>query len=352
MGESWRVVRRALVSCVTVIVIVTPIVIAGCAPLHEGVNLIEGDFHPPRILSVETTDEHTIELGFDKGAEIIPGRLAVSPDLGEPVVSGSGGTRLRLRFPEATVAGVEYVVDAGVQDARGNSLAFLARVYGHNPYPPDLLINELNPRASTTNPERVELVARSSGNLAGITLYNGSPSDYNSRFIFPSVEIEAGDFIILHFRPEGTPEEVNETVAKDESGGSRAVDHAWDYWVAEGGGLPSNNGVLALYTTPRGRIMDAVIWSNRNSESDQLYRGFGTRRMMEWVDEVVGDGGWAVAGYEAAPEDAVDPEGSTATRSIGRNSHSEDTDTRLDWHIVPTSGASFGAPNSDDVYSP
>lgn len=335
---------RALLACV--------LVVAGCAPLHEGVSLVDGDFHPPRILSVETKDAHTLELEFDKKAQMIPGSFSVSPDLGEPSISGSGSTKLQVQFPEPTVAGVEYVVDAGVQDAHGNSLSFLARIYGHNAYPPDLLINELNPRASSTNPERVELYSRSAGNLAGITLYNGSPSDYNSRFIFPAVEIEAGEFIILHFRPEGIPEEINETAAKDESGGSRAVDDAWDYWVAEGGGLPSNNGVVAVYTTPRGRVMDAVIWSNRTRDSDQLYRGFGTRKMMDWVDEVVGDGGWAIAGYQAAPEDAVDPEGSTATRSLGRNSHSEDTDTQLDWHIVPTSGASFGAANSDDVYSP
>jgi hypothetical protein len=328
------------------------LMLSGCAPLHEGVTLVAGDFHPPRILSVETSGAYTIELEFDKETELIPGRFSVSPDLGEPVVSGSGGTRLHLRFPEPTVAGVEYVLDAGVQDMHGNSLAFLARVYGHNSHPPQLLINELNPRASTANPERVELVSLTAGNLAGIALYNGSPSNYNSRFIFPPVEIEAGDFIVVHFRPEESPEEVNETLAQDESGGSRAVDHAWDYWITEGGGLPSNNGVVALYTTPRGKMIDAVIWSNRTSESDELYRGFGTRKMMEWVDEVMGDGGWSIAGYEIAPEDAVDPDGSTATRSLNRNSHSEDTDTRLDWHIVPTSGASFGAPNSDDVHSP
>lgn len=346
-GVRCRVEWRA-VCCVGGLLLVTAL---GCAPLHEGVLLIEGDFHPPRILSVETVDDNTIELSFDKEATLIPGRWRMSPDLGEPEAVVSG-TRLLLSFPEPTVAGTEYVVHAGVQDAQGNSLEFMARLFGHNAHPPDLLINELNPRASTTNPERVELFARSAGNLAGVTLYNGSPSDYNSRFVFPSVEIEAGDYIVLHFRPEGTPEEVNETIAKDESGGARAVDHAWDYWVAEGGGLPSNNGVVALYRTPRGRIMDAVIWSNRTSESDQLYRGFGTRRMMDWVDEVVGDGGWVISGYEAAPEDAVNPEGSTATRSIGRNSHSEDTDTLYDWHIVPTSGASFGGPNSDEVHTP
>ena len=51
------------------------------------------------------------------------------------------------------------------------------------------------------------------------------------------------------------------------------------------------------------------------------------------------------------PEDGVDPEGSTGTRSICRAA-GEDTDTRRVWHIVPTRQASFGRENSQEVYIP
>jgi hypothetical protein len=52
------------------------------------------------------------------------------------------------------------------------------------------------------------------------------------------------------------------------------------------------------------------------------------------------------------PEDVVDPEDSTATRSMSRGSDGADTDTAADWHITPTSGYTFGGPNTDEVYEP
>ena len=50
------------------------------------------------------------------------------------------------------------------------------------------------------------------------------------------------------------------------------------------------------------------------------------------------------------PEDAVLSEGTTGTRSICRNSLSEDLNDKNDWHIVPTGEKSFGQVNSDNVY--
>ena len=61
---------------------------------------------------------------------------------------------------------------------------------------------------------------------------------------------------------------------------------------------------------------------------------------------------WVHAGDHIAPEDAIDPDPSTATRSISRSSTSIDTDGRIDWHITPTSGATFGEVNTDEVYVP
>jgi hypothetical protein len=70
------------------------------------------------------------------------------------------------------------------------------------------------------------------------------------------------------------------------------------------------------------------------------------------VDEITADGGWRVSGDRAYPEDAVNPEGSTSTRSICRGSDLVDTNGASDWHIVPTRGASFGEENSDAEHVP
>jgi hypothetical protein len=109
--------------------------------------------------------------------------------------------------------------------------------------------------------------------------------------------------------------------------------------------------VLAIYTKPGGIVIDAVLYSNRTSQSDQRYLGFGTRDVMEWALELSDDGGWKIEYERIRPEDGINPEGSTGTRSICR-APDTDTDTRHDWYIVPTRQASFGGENSQEVYAP
>ena len=183
-----------------------------------------------------------------------------------------------------------------------------------------------------------------------MTLYSGAISNWGARFIFPALPIEAGDYVLVHFKPQGTADEINEVEVRNLSGGYDVHPDAWDFWVEEAPGLPSNNGALLLTSQPGGEMLDAVIYSNRRSDSDERYRGFGSRKVLEWVDEIVALGGWHIAGDSAAPEDAIDPEDSTATRSISRSSDSTDSDSRDDWHITPSRGATFGAQNGDEVY--
>jgi hypothetical protein len=120
--------------------------------------------------------------------------------------------------------------------------------------------------------------------------------------------------------------------------------------------------VISLYERPGGEILDGVLYSNRSSDSDETYGGFGTQDSWERAQELVADGGWIIAGEQARPEDAVSPEGSTGTRSICRSAGtlnsasadivSVDTDTAIDWHIVPTRSFTFGEENSDEIYVP
>ncbi len=109
---------------------------------------------------------------------------------------------------------------------------------------------------------------------------------------------------------------------------------------------------MSIYDRPGGLLLDGVLYSNRSSDSDERYDGFGTLDTLERARQLVADMGWVIGGEKVRPEDAVSPEGSTGTRSLCRSSSSADTDTLLDWHIVPTRGATFGEENSDEVYAP
>ncbi len=307
---------------------------AGCRPLHEAVRPADGEFYPPELRAVRVGGPRRVELEFDKPALVVPGSVQLDPALSLEVPPGAQRTVV-LTFDEPSAAGERYALRAAVRDEAGNTLQFVVSFYGFNDRLPDLLINEFSPRGSSTNAERVELYARASGTLAGVCLYNGVARDFDTKIVFPDHEVSAGEYVVVHFRPD-----------------SPAVgDERLNFWVPDGAGLPSNNGALSLYDTPNGTVMDAVIYTNRTSQSDTNFRGFGTRRTMDRVDAVVAAGSWRIAGELAAPEDAVWAEDTSPTRSLNRDSSSTDTDSSADWHTVPTRGATFGAPNSEQRFT-
>jgi hypothetical protein len=320
-----------------------------CGPIREIQAELTADLQPPRLLSVQAVDEQTLQMTFDETAELVAGELYISPEIDIQTLPPPSKT-IRLSFGEAMIPGLKYCIDAVLKDENGNTVSFLLHFYGFNGNLPALLINEFITQGSSTHPDLVELYVIEEGNLAGICLYRGTAGSWDSRIIFPDHWVESGDYVLVHFKPEEIPEETNETELKDESGGLDACNEAWDYWVEGGEGLSGNNDVLGLYSCPEGNVIDAVVYSNRTSESDEKYRGFGSRRMMERVDEITAAGAWNFAGVYAAPEDAVDPEDSTSTRSICRSSNWVDSDGKSDWHIVPTRGSTFGFINSDEVY--
>ncbi len=128
--------------------------------------------------------------------------------------------------------------------------------------------------------------------MAGLTFYNGCSAEYDEKYVFPSMEVSEGDYIIIHAKPEGLPDEITETDVKDESGGKDCHDNAYDIWPSSFSGLSGNNGTLSVYTGPGGSLIDAFLYSNRTSSSDESYRGFGsTSTMKKWIISLLqGDG--------------------------------------------------------------
>lgn len=326
------------------------ILLLSCGPIQEGGVLSSPDIKPPVLTQTSVTDCCTVCLRFDEPALLQEETLAIAPELSVTGISAAE-TCVTIATGDQR-PGIRYSIQASAVDDRGNSTSFVAAFYGFNSSIPQVLINEFTTQGSSRHPDMVELAVQSDGNMAGLSLYQGTPGTWTDRLVFPSFEVAAGDFIVVHFRPQGTPEEVDEILAKDASGGLDATDTAYDFWLPEGTGISGNNGVLSLYDSPNGTILDGVLYSNRTSSSDTKYGGFGRRSTLERADELVRDGGWRGSADRVRPEDAVNPESSTSTRSICRDNRSTDTDSKADWHIVPTRGATFGAPNSDEVYSP
>jgi hypothetical protein len=238
-----------------------------------------------------------------------------------------------------------------VSDTAGNSLWMIVRFYGFNPDLPTLVINEFTTQGSKTHPDLVEIKVLSGGNLGGVAFFRGTASLNTSRFVFPAMNVQPGDFILIHTKPAGISEEKNETAGKDVSGGLDASPSAYDFWMKDGQGLSGNNGIISIYSSPHGSLLDAVLYSTRTSDSDIQWRGFGSHDLREQADELIRLQAWQKSGELVAPEDSVNPEDSTATRSICRAADSGDTDGKSDFHIVPTKKASFGRDNSGEVFS-
>jgi hypothetical protein len=320
-----------------------------CGPLEDLREKLEPDLKPPVLLGLRAR-EWSLELDFDEPPLCGPEQVRALPALEVSEVRVEDN-RLCLTCPGQD-AGQRYVLEIEVGDARGNLLELAVELYGYNPAPPHLLINEFTTQGSDTHPDLVELFAAGGGNMAGLALYQGTAGSWDDRLVFPPFEVRVGEFVLVHFKPQGLPEERDEPGDPALSGGLDSSPAAYDFWVPGGTGLSGNNGVLSLYDRPGGKLCDGVLYSNRTSASDSVYRGFGSAATLTRAEELAREGGWIAAEEAIRPEDAVNPEGSTATRSLCRSSDSTDSDSAADWHIVPTRGFTFGAANSEERYVP
>ena len=322
---------------------------AGCSAVPELPNIMGGDWTAPILTGVVARSTAVVALEFDKTVTLK--RAFITPER-QVVSSEWDDDELRLYMDAPLKPGSEYWIDAIVEDASGNMSSIVVSVYGLNEELPRILINEFVCKGSSTRPDWVELRVLEAGNLGGMTLYEGSPGTWDSRFVFPDVSVETDDYIIVHFKPEGIPDEINETTRRDESGGRDSHPEAWDFWVEGGDGIANSTGALSLTTYPGGPIVDAVLYSTRRYDPDSPLRGFGLASQLRMFEEIVEAGAWKIAGTTVIPEDGINPDKSTATRSINRGSDARDTDTALDWHIGPTRSASPGYANTAEVHQP
>lgn len=327
-----------------------------CSPLSGYRELMNTDIHPPIILGAETVSENCFILEFSEQVIPAPNSFRFLPPTGiekitiSTISEFSDQKELLSIYTETCIPpGSRCMIEGEVADSSGNTLIFSAAVYGWNDSIPKLIINEFTTQGSSAHPDRVELISLSAGNTAGITFCDGVNLDRKQRLILPPIEILKGDFIVIHCGKEAGSS-VSETLSTSESLSQYATDSAWDVWIETGEGLSGNNGIISLYTSPQGNLIDAVLYSNRTSGSDTNYKGFGSRALLNRVAVLAEQGGWKPSVLDIIPEDGINPDDSTATRSMCRRSPYTDTDSQEDWYIVPTGKSTFGNTNFEGVY--
>lgn len=323
---------------------------AGCG-IPEDVQIFLSDgLHPPVITAVYM--ESTTRIVIESNNPVESAALQVLPEI-TVAESGIEDSTVWFELSTPTQTGKQYTLVTVLTSPHGHSSQMMQIISGFNQNPARLVFNEIIVRGSGNNPDCIEFLVTGSGNLGGTTWYLGTSEIHDAVYHFPAIEVEEGDFIILHVRPEGIAAEIDE-LGDDLalSGGLLSHPAARDLWLPEPTGLPSNNGVLTLYAGSEEAPMDAFLYSNRTSESDEQYHGFGTSKMLAWVESIAAQQAWPVTGNSIRPEDTVSPEYSTGTRSLNRSVPLTTGNGRYDWHIVPTRGATIGEQNSNDIFNP
>ena len=318
--------------------------------VDNGDYLMNIDLKPPILEEVHVNNSRSLSISFDEPIFFDRDDYKSNPAL--PVESWEiSENTITFQFTDDQQPGKMYKCRSDVSDESGNSLSFILRFYGWNPNLPELLINEFNPEGSGNNPDTIELYSISAGNTAGVTIFLGTSNNYRETYVLPSLEVNAGDYIIIHMRPEGLSSEITETTDKSISTGKLASDLAWDLWVDGDKPISGQNGVISLYSNPFGSIIDAVPYSSRVTADSEDYFGW-TATTIDMIEELSFLNVWNSTDGFIRPEDAASSISTTGTRSICRNSLSSDTNSKDDWHIVPTGEKSFGEINSDNVHIP
>ncbi len=331
------------------------------------IDLLTLDITPPKILSWEVTSTSSITITYSEKITLKNNPLVMGESLSVDNYS-IDDTLLTVDFKEKMIPGFAYHIEVVAYDIHHNSLQGILPFYGFNTDIPKLLITEFTVEGNgKTRPETVEILALSDGNLAGVTV-ESSKYQHRQRYIFPSLTVSKGDYILLHYRSTGDPTEIDELVDKRASQAPNTHTEAWDLWITNNQaplydepmseGLSSSNGALSIHSTPEGAIIDAVIFSKGSSSN---YNGFGSEQVYSHAREIMEQGAWILGktGEEQiakaepfeprAVEIAIPTKGSTTTRSIARIENDtkwKDTKSPTDWYITPTGGVSFGEPNA------
>ena len=242
------------------VILCAALILSSCIPDPVIAVFEPGDLRPPAVVSWGATGPDQLIIVFDEVVSADSAAFAVSRRLteaealaanpldGVATLSDSGQPAVVWVSPEkgspaaeaVVIAldggqepGLGYVLTGLVSDGVGNLSSFVLPYWGYNDDPASLVINELLTEGTATHPDAIEFFVGKGGNLAGLTVFIGSPALHELRYVFPACKVLAGEYIILHLKPQGLPEEKDELDRVDESGGLDASTLARDFWVSE-----------------------------------------------------------------------------------------------------------------------
>lgn len=307
-------------------------------------KVLGGSAETPVFLGLKAVSSREIQLEFSLPVSL--SSLRFDPPL--DIESVTEGALIRVHLAKDMKGGEPFVADLLVEDDTGNTLNVLIPFRARNDRVPGFIITELRTEYANPRVEFVELRTLSPGNMGAVRLFIAGLGMGEPVFEFSPVEVEAGEYLLIHLRTldQNSLDETGDD--PDLSPGSEAVPGARDFWVPGGvKRLRKTDAVLLLDQDDR--VVDAVLLTE-NPDTPWTREG-----LDQAADILKAQGAWFPQeddGKRPGPQDGVGSKGTTATRTICRDEAREDSNTAADWYIAATSQATPGKPNSVKRYEP
>jgi hypothetical protein len=297
----------------------------------------------PVFLGARAVSATRVEFSFNKEVAVQALRL----DSGVAAETLEHGAVAAAILSQALPEGQRLIADLLVEDAQGNTLTVLTPFTARNDRMPRLRITEVRTEYSKPKVELVEFRTETAGQVGALRLVSSERGLEDPLFTFPPAELAAGEYVVLHLRTLD-PASLDETGTDLSLSVGTEAGPARDFWRPGAEKLVRKTDALALLDQD-GRALDAVLLSETADAAwtkDTLSRAATVFEEGLFWKKKTGETG------PLLPADAADSRGTTATRTICRDEAVADSDTRADWYVTVTGGATPGAPNSTDRYVP
>jgi hypothetical protein len=267
-------------------------------------------FLPPTFLGIDHITDQSITLSFDKPVVL----SHIDLDSALTLRSNSHHT---IFFDNVTV-GRHYNLQ-GTANSGNASVQFSMQFIGLSDTDPALaLINELSIIHNKTITDAIELRVLTSGNLAGTTVYIGTPKQHSARYIFGDTPVQAGELIVLH------------------------ADKTEGHFFAGSPRLGNTREIISLAKDPYSVAYYAIAYENASSAGANSAQAVSFRANLEYL--------FLHDLWQGSP---IDSDNATATRSLSRTTLAlQNPESASAWYTTDTRGSSIGRANNTKVFVP
>lgn len=263
-----------------------------CKVTEEGIIFTGGDYASPVLEDVCVLDDRNVRVSFSEKVklraytvseqikdisdsdehsqtiELSPALKAASGGYGSIEAGYSlseDGCSIIYSAAECYEVGKAYEIFGVVEDKAGNSLTFCVPFTGFNSHMPKLVMTELQInykkyKEDVYRCEFIEFLALKEGNLSGLEIVSGADGE-GKKFVFPPVNVKAGEVFIVHLRSAGSgciTEEENLNASTAAYSGKNVRDIWSENTKAR---LSDNTDIVLVRNGVDGTILDAFMYA-------------------------------------------------------------------------------------------